>query len=1096
MKKRILLVLLSCALLLSLAACNIGGSDSSSDRGGTSGGASDGNNGSAGGDSAPSFDGSIYSSAVDTKVVVASGETVNVFGIMDEIYYLTGRSPELVNDKTEKTAHEIVIGNTSREVTGKALTLMERAIDDTPQNTDDYGFLIYFSVYSDGESVAIVWSDDAYGDAATKYFLEKYVVSEKLELQKGYSEVYSFSRLAEMREKEEKEREEAYAKITALYGEGVAEALRAQYALYDERFYLWLADLYDPGEYDEEGNPLGGGFYYSNSARDTVGYLVDIESTSQTLSFLVASGMMRGYDNNYMKAIPEKMQREMVAFALSLQSSVDGYFYHPQWGTNITAGRLSRDMGNAVSVLSKFGYKPYYNTPGGAQGSLGNPPGVSAVSLTERLSGGSTVTAVSKVIPTARSIWPDRLKTLENWKAYIDAFEEKMDTKSYSIGHDVAEQASQIKNREAEAKKNGEPTGYVEYVQKFFDRHQNPENGLWEDEVSYNSVNGLMKIMAIYNWLELPLNYAERAYASAVEIIKLEGADVNGKEATNSVDVYNAWCCLVRINENINDFGSKETVAALRANLLLDAEEMIRITTKKTAKFIKNDGSYGYSWDYSPAKSQGAPAAVPNTVEGDVNGGTIALTAIVGNMTSALGISGLYIYYPSDFEVFIKRASELTAVIKDDIEVFPVDISFEDENVGETNPTDIGKTLTDGYIETAYTTGKDGKETVALRFTTVKDKGDAFNIKPLQIKTGELNRYILEWDMKFDSVGANSSPAMQVKLGNMYMLTFKLTKDGVLSFGDSSTTSPNPVTTTFSASFDALAWHRVKIEHFPEDGNPVTRVYVDGTLIGESSNYLGKESGAPAEPSYTVANFYALFSTDFVGYFDNIRLNADAKKYDGDFSEEIPKEYTADFDFEDAELGEPNLDGLTTTPNPEDGNTIKIERESESSENKVIRLTSKSSTTAGNWIKINAPKGEGTTYVYELDICAETLNRAGDIAQIFFRNTNGATIFALNMKFVKTDGGHKLTFQEKNSDNSATAIFLSVNEVISGWFKLRVEYDITTCTATVTVNGTHVGTTGAYYSEANKVAPFGGVDFYTTFATDAVLLFDNISLKQ
>lgn len=453
--------------------------------------------------------------------------------------------------------------------------------------------------------------------------------------------------LDEMKKSEAAERSAAYANIAARYGEGVADALRAQYALYDERFYLWLADLYNPGEYDGEGNPKGGGFYYSNSARDTEGYLIDIESTSQALSFLVASGMMRGYENNYIKAIPEKMQREMVAFALSLQSHEDGYFYHPQWGKDITAGRLSRDMGNSVATLRRFGYKPYYNTPGGAEGTFGN------LSL-----------SASSDENTEASLWPERLRTLDNFKAYIDSFEADMMTMSYSIGHTVAEQSAQIKNRDAEAKKNGEPTGYVEYVQKFFDRHQNPENGLWEDTVSYRSVNGLMKIMAIYNWLELPLNHAEAAYASAAEIVKLEGADVNGKLPTGSVDVYNAWCSLTRINENIKKFGSPETVTALRERLLLDAEKMIRITTEKTKKFIKEDGSYGYTWSYSPAKSQGAPAAVPETVEGDVNGGTIALTAIVGNMTSALGISGLYIYYPSDFEVFIKRAAERPLTVK------------------------------------------------------------------------------------------------------------------------------------------------------------------------------------------------------------------------------------------------------------------------------------------------------------------------------------------------------------------------------------------------------------------------------------------------
>ena len=76
------------------------------------------------------------------------------------------------------------------------------------------------------------------------------------------------------------------------------------------------------------------------------------------------------------------------------------------------------------------------------------------------------------------------------------------------------------------------------------------------------------------------------------------------------------------------------------------------------------------------------------------------------------------------------------------------------------------------------------------------------------------------------------------------------------------------------------------------------------------------------------------------------------------------------------------------------------------------------------------------------------------------------------------------------------AIFLSLDEVISGWFSLRVEYDSVNCTAKVTVNDTHTGETSAYYNETTKSSDFGGVDFYTTFSTDAVLLFDNISLKK
>ena len=101
--------------------------------------------------------------------------------------------------------------------------------------------------------------------------------------------------------------------------------------------------------------------------------------------------------------------------------------------------------------------------------------------------------------------------------------------------------------------------------------------------------------------------------------------------------------------------GSDAEVEKLRAELVTRAADMIRVTTKKTIKFRKEDGSYGYTWTYSPARSQWAPVAVPETVEGDVNGGTIALVGVTANMLQTLGISGLTIYAPSDFEVFIRR---------------------------------------------------------------------------------------------------------------------------------------------------------------------------------------------------------------------------------------------------------------------------------------------------------------------------------------------------------------------------------------------------------------------------------------------------------
>lgn len=448
----------------------------------------------------------------------------------------------------------------------------------------------------------------------------------------------------EKKKQEEKEREESFSRIAEEFSPGVADAIKEHFAIYDERFYLWLADLYDPGKYDEDGNPLGGGFYYSNSARDNEGFLIDVESTNQALNFFRSAGMLRGYDDDYLKAFPEKTVREIVAFTLSLQSSENGYFYHPQWGKDITAGRLSRDIGSAVDILRKFGMKPNWNTPSGVEGTYGYPSGVK-----KKGDDGETI---------IKRDWPKRLKTLENWKAYIDEFRKDIDSNSYSIGHIVGEQAMQLIVREEEAVRNDEPTGFIKYTVDFFNECQNPENGLWHKDVTYASVNGLMKTMRFFTDCKIKLNYAKEAFTSAAEMIINEGPDRDGRVGGDSVSVYNPWVAVNRIMENVRVCGDPDMVKELRGLLVERAEDMIRATTRKTLRFKKEDGSYGYWFKYSPDKSQGAPASVPETIEGDVNGGTIAVNGITGEMLMALGIKDAYIFAPSDFEVFIDRITK------------------------------------------------------------------------------------------------------------------------------------------------------------------------------------------------------------------------------------------------------------------------------------------------------------------------------------------------------------------------------------------------------------------------------------------------------
>ena len=71
-------------------------------------------------------------------------------------------------------------------------------------------------------------------------------------------------------------------------------------------------------------------------------------------------------------------------------------------------------------------------------------------------------------------------------------------------------------------------------------------------------------------------------------------------------------------------------------------------------KFMKEDGSFGYTWSYPPSTSQAAPVCPHGIVEGDINGGTIATVGTLCSMCGALGVS-VPIYSANELEKFNER---------------------------------------------------------------------------------------------------------------------------------------------------------------------------------------------------------------------------------------------------------------------------------------------------------------------------------------------------------------------------------------------------------------------------------------------------------
>ena len=534
----------------------------------------------------------------------------------------------MISDNIPDGAKTLTIGDVDAGVADKAYTVLSRSFDFL-DGTSSY------LLYSDGSSLALAYDSILGRYAALEYFFREY---ESIDVsKKGTIIKKQFDSLAYATEKREEMREEGFTALKGRISDGAITALKNLYGMYDERIYMWLANLWDPDT---------GGFYYSESARNTNGFLPDIESTVQALSFLESSGLLADYGKNYANALSEEAKAALLSFAKNMQDPEDGYFYHAQWGKNVGVSRRGRDLGWAVRLIDKLGSKPYYDTPNGYKGELGAPGG-SETSLTSPL-GMSGVTAVSKVIPA--STRPEYLQSTAAFQEYLESLD--FETNSYSAGNTLDAQMGQIGAAGKE---------YKDLLIKFLNEHQYSHNGLWEKQTDYDSVNGLMKISGLYESCKATIPNAEAAMRSAMSI----AATPEG--AAHVCSVYNPWVAMNNTLDSVSKVDGKERADELRALLRADAENLITITFNKLAIFQKDDGGFSYYPNNSATRSQGATVALGGAKEGDVNATSICVNGTVSRMLETLGFSDIPRFCPEDFAIFMIEFEDLGTIIKDEI---------------------------------------------------------------------------------------------------------------------------------------------------------------------------------------------------------------------------------------------------------------------------------------------------------------------------------------------------------------------------------------------------------------------------------------------
>ena len=397
-----------------------------------------------------------------------------------------------------------------------------------------------------------------------------------------------------------------YKDLELSHGKEISDAVKQLNTLWDEGVYEWLASIWDKE---------AGGFYYSISARDNEGFYPDIESTAQAMNSLTSTGIL--YSDSVM---PDAMKKKMVAFMKAKQHADDGYFYHSQWGKDVTTSRRGRDLGHATGIIARFGDKPLYPT--------------ALERIAEAAASGNTESESSTV--------PEHLRSKEAFLEYLESLNINGVDKpgnSYPIGHRIGQQASEI-----------EAAGLTDVCMEFLNSKQKP-NGFWEDALDHGTASGALKISCIYVRFKRPYPNVMEAFKSALSVLL---SDLPIGAITS---VFNPPFTLLNFLEVMENTGDTENLAKARALLRENAAKILRLTYERLLPFKKPDGSFSYEPNRSSHWSQGKPVCIRDSYESDVNANSLANGSKVRTL-KILGIPETYIFDEADSERFFKLCGE------------------------------------------------------------------------------------------------------------------------------------------------------------------------------------------------------------------------------------------------------------------------------------------------------------------------------------------------------------------------------------------------------------------------------------------------------
>lgn len=358
-------------------------------------------------------------------------------------------------------------------------------------------------------------------------------------------------------------------------------------------------------------DPETGGFYYSISSRDMKKMTPFAEGTYFVLNALRDGGI----------APPEWYKEKVCSWLLPHQDEGDGYFYEALWGKITKGSRINRDLTYSTIIIESYcGKKPLYPTP------------------TERIK----AAAKSENKESVCSAIPEHLRSKEKLTEYLEGLD--WSTKAiWGTGQTLATQAGLIK-----------AAGLFEETCEFIKSRQNPETGLWGEDLTWNNTNGTMKLSTFFQDEAHPFPMVEKMFEGVLRVFE-SGVDPN--LATN---IWNPFVALTCALASVG----KEKAERLRSLIYDKGADMVNFAIDAAEKLRKPDGGFSSFQGGSIARQQGYLFGAGLKDESDLDGTVIAGQLLRAQMHRVFGVDADHTYLAPYGDDFWNRCKSKAPIVK------------------------------------------------------------------------------------------------------------------------------------------------------------------------------------------------------------------------------------------------------------------------------------------------------------------------------------------------------------------------------------------------------------------------------------------------